>query len=428
MKRTALSGSPPSLRPLRPNGRGTKILACATMLLLPVALAAQTVLLLAPAADGQEPQPTALSAQAFECETVSVPDRFGVVPERQRVGAPATSSTVVIDLLVLYSEAARSVGLGTFDDALVEANRAYSESGARVLFRRVGAEPLRDLEDEALRFEESTRSTRHGPANELLHGMLTSQWVDAARREAGADLVVAWTDRLSDGVGTGKAYVGVGRSSGFAVVGFRTHGTWLLAHEIGHNLGLSHQDGYVFDLGYGFPYRTVMAVGAAAPILAFSRDSHGCSSDLICGYFGRPEHRSVDAINETAPIVGAYEHSTVPYEPPVNAMLDGFEVGVRYSTSGSGRWRSAKLLPVDLPGQSSALFYFFDPSNAEMLVKVQDGCGVNRHWWVYAASATDVGFETQVKNTRTGAIKTYTNDPGNAPPALTDSVAFPCEP
>ena len=106
-------------------------------------------------------------------------------------------------------------------------------------------------------------------------------------------------------------------------------------------------------------------------------------------------------------------------------MLDGFEVGVRYSKS-LGRWQSAKLLPVDLPGDSSALFYFFNPSNTEMLVKVLDGCGHNGHWWVYAASATDVGFEILVTNTRTGATRTYTNDLGNAPPALTDTGAFRC--
>ena len=175
------------------------------------------VMLLAPAADGQEPHPTALSAQAFECETVSVPDRLGVVPERQRVGAPATS-TVVIDLLVLHSDAAFSVGLAEFDKALADANRTYSESGARVLFRRVGAESLGDLEDEARRFEESTRANRRRPGNALLDRMRTSLRVYAARRQVGADLVVAWTDQLSDGTGVGLAYDLVSRDWGFAVV------------------------------------------------------------------------------------------------------------------------------------------------------------------------------------------------------------------
>ncbi len=77
----------------------------------------------------------------------------------------------------------------------------------------------------------------------------------------------------------------------------------------------------------------------------------------------------------------------------------------------------------------SGLFYFFEPNNWEMLLKVLDGCGVNEHHWVFAASATDVGLNLTVRDTTSGESKTYTKDPGEPAPAITDVGAFPnaCE-
>ena len=48
------------------------------------------------------------------------------------------------------------------------------------------------------------------------------------------------------------------------------------------------------------------------------------------------------------------------------------------------------------------LFYFFDPANWEMLVKVLDGCEINNHFWVFAAAATDVEYTLTVTDTETG--------------------------
>lgn len=73
----------------------------------------------------------------------------------------------------------------------------------------------------------------------------------------------------------------------------------------------------------------------------------------------------------------------------------------------------------------SGLFYFFQPNNWEMLLKVLDGCGVNQHHWVFAASATDVGLHLVVRDTTSDASKTYTKEPGEAAPAITDVGAFP---
>jgi hypothetical protein len=44
----------------------------------------------------------------------------------------------------------------------------------------------------------------------------------------------------------------------------------------------------------------------------------------------------------------------------------------------------------------SGYFWFFDPGNAEVTVKILDGRAVNGHWWVFLASMTDVEHTVRV--------------------------------
>ncbi len=73
----------------------------------------------------------------------------------------------------------------------------------------------------------------------------------------------------------------------------------------------------------------------------------------------------------------------------------------------------------------SGLFWFFSEANWELLVKVLDACTSNGHHWVFAASATDVGFELQVRDTVTGQVRRYTHTAGAPARALADVTAFP---
>ncbi|MXY16081.1 MAG: PKD domain-containing protein [Acidobacteria bacterium] len=73
----------------------------------------------------------------------------------------------------------------------------------------------------------------------------------------------------------------------------------------------------------------------------------------------------------------------------------------------------------------SGLFRFFSRENWEILIKVLDGCAVNGHMWVYAASTTDLGYTIRVTDTVTGGVKEYRNEPGLPAPAITDATAFP---
>ena len=71
-------------------------------------------------------------------------------------------------------------------------------------------------------------------------------------------------------------------------------------------------------------------------------------------------------------------------------------------------------------------FWFFDPANVEMVVKVLTGCAVNSDYWVFAGGLTNVGVEMKVTDTQTGAFKTYSNAVGTPFQPIQDSSAFPC--
>ncbi len=58
-------------------------------------------------------------------------------------------------------------------------------------------------------------------------------------------------------------------------------------------------------------------------------------------------------------------------------------------------------------------------------MKVLNGCSTNRRHWVFAASATDVGFVLTVRDIVTGQVKQYTHAAGTPALALADVSAFP---
>jgi hypothetical protein len=73
---------------------------------------------------------------------------------------------------------------------------------------------------------------------------------------------------------------------------------------------------------------------------------------------------------------------------------------------------------------NSGTFWFFDPSNAEMLIKVLDACQGFNSFWVFFAATTDVDFTATVTDTRTGVVKQYQNPAGRAAQPVQDTFTF----
>ncbi len=102
-----------------------------------------------------------------------------------------------------------------------------------------------------------------------------------------------------------------------------------------------------------------------------------------------------------------------------------FQITVTYNTgTTSGNGGPIDLKPVNVT--FGGLFWFFNPSNPEMLIKVLDGCTVNNHFWVFYSAGTDVGFHVTVKDSKTGHMVSYSNPLHTAAPPVQDTSAFVC--
>lgn len=128
----------------------------------------------------------------------------------------------------------------------------------------------------------------------------------------------------------------------------------------------------------------------------------------------------------------ALGHEPVLLEPapasctagPQTLCLDGgrFQVSVTWRTdeAHAGSGNAVPLTP------DTGFFWFFDPANVELIVKLLDACsGFGRHW-VFAAGLTDVWAQIEVVDTRTGARRSYVNPAGEPFAPVQDTAAFAC--
>jgi len=82
------------------------------------------------------------------------------------------------------------------------------------------------------------------------------------------------------------------------------------------------------------------------------------------------------------------------------------------------RWTSSR------PDGDTGGFWFFSPSNLEVLIKVLNGCGVKARYWTFAGGLTNVNVILTVTDTQTGTIQTYTNPQGTPFEPIQDTNAF----
>lgn len=101
-------------------------------------------------------------------------------------------------------------------------------------------------------------------------------------------------------------------------------------------------------------------------------------------------------------------------------LHDHFNVSVRWRTSTDSG--SGTVAP--LTTNQSGIFWFFAPTNWEVMVKVLRGCPINDRWWVFSAATTNVFYRMEVFDQLAGVNKVYFNYPGPPAPAVTDTEAF----
>ncbi len=100
-------------------------------------------------------------------------------------------------------------------------------------------------------------------------------------------------------------------------------------------------------------------------------------------------------------------------------LADRFSVTARYHTATG----SSPANPVPMT-KESGYFWFFGPNNAEVTIKVVDGCRLNSRFWIFAAGMTDVGVDITVNDTKTGVVKRYSAPAGKPFAPILDTNAF----
>jgi hypothetical protein len=113
----------------------------------------------------------------------------------------------------------------------------------------------------------------------------------------------------------------------------------------------------------------------------------------------------------------------VPSDSALCLQHGRFRVGASWRDF-SGSQGTAHAAPAP-EGEGSGLLWFFTPDNAELTVKVLDGCALNQRWWVFLASASTVQYEVAVTDTVTGIVRRYVNPLGGRPLLIPDTDAFP---
>jgi hypothetical protein len=101
---------------------------------------------------------------------------------------------------------------------------------------------------------------------------------------------------------------------------------------------------------------------------------------------------------------------------------DRFRVRMTWQTPGgsTGSGRANELTP------DTGWFWFFDPANVEVVLKVIDACSFNDRFWVFAAGLTNVRVVITVTDTKTGRSKTYTNPQNTDFQPILDTDALAC--
>ena len=101
-------------------------------------------------------------------------------------------------------------------------------------------------------------------------------------------------------------------------------------------------------------------------------------------------------------------------------VSDRFRVSVEWHDAASGD------RGVGRPGprtDDTGSFWFFEPDNLELIVKVVDGRRVNEHFWFFYGALTNVGYRITVTDLVTGDERRYDNPPGRLA-SFADTRAF----
>jgi hypothetical protein len=104
-----------------------------------------------------------------------------------------------------------------------------------------------------------------------------------------------------------------------------------------------------------------------------------------------------------------------------------FEVWVGWATSTTSGYGAVMSFGGQRAESFDSVFYsFFGAANFEIGLKVLNGCGVNNSFWVFIGGLTNQAWQVHIRDTLTGATRTYSNPLGHVTSTVADTTALSC--
>ena len=169
-------------------------------------------------------------------------------------------------------------------------------------------------------------------------------------------------------------------------------------------------------------YGTSTELGSSVVAGAGQATQHSVSISGLSGGIYPFRVEAVDARGHLATYDGTFGAAGPCVRDESTACLLGerFEVKVDWRrSSGSGVARVMSFGNERAETDQSAFFYFSSASNFEMGLKILDACSINQRFWVFISGLTNQGWTVSIRDSETGAVKTYSNPVGH----LTDTIA-----
>lgn len=100
-----------------------------------------------------------------------------------------------------------------------------------------------------------------------------------------------------------------------------------------------------------------------------------------------------------------------------------FEVTTDWTATTQGTSGEGDAIALEGIGDTG-LFYFFNPQNIEVVVKILDACSFADRFWIFAGGLTNVEVDLTVRDTETGETRLCENPPLTAFQPIQDTDAF----
>lgn len=180
--------------------------------------------------------------------------------------------------------------------------------------------------------------------------------------------------------------------------------------------------------------------GAAATTTNFDCKSDGIGTLAFCEVINPIADTWHILANGVAGPGGEYEVVTTLFSDstPIPCVRDAdtacvqngrFEIKVNWNNDGgSGAGHIMSFGGQRTEGNESAFYYFQAPTNFEMGVKVLNACipAFGNKFWVFVSGLTDQGWQVTVRDSQTGATRTYNNARHHLSSTFADVAAFDC--